>query len=142
MDEDANGAAKRMAELDTANINEMKAKLAAAASLAYLAEEAKRAAAGLASIGNPGGSYSYTPSAPSFVYDPPVPGLSNMPAGNPEGIYDYTPSSPSFTYSPPVVNNIVINTPLGSEEVLTEAMQRALQKLNRYGDSTTFAGAL
>tara|TARA_R110000868_G_scaffold173049_1_gene409057 strand:- start:1216 stop:2802 length:1587 start_codon:yes stop_codon:yes gene_type:complete len=147
MDEDANGAAKRMAELDTANINEMKAKLAAAASLAYLADEAKRAALGLASIGNPSGNYAYTPSAPSFVYGagsvPDLPGgMSNMPAGNPEGIYDYTPSNPSFTYSPPVVNNIVINTPLGSEEVLTEAMQRALQKLNRYGDSTTFAGAL
>jgi hypothetical protein len=40
------------------------------------------------------------------------------------------------------VNNITINTPIGSEEYLTEAMQRALQKLNRYGDSTTFAGAL
>jgi hypothetical protein len=40
------------------------------------------------------------------------------------------------------VNNFTINTPLGSEEALTEAMQRALQKLNRYGDSTTFAGAL
>jgi hypothetical protein len=147
MDEDANAAAKRMAELDTANMNEMKAKLAAAASLAYLAEEAKRAALGLAAIGNPSGNYAYTPSAPSFVYGagsvPDLPGgMSNMPEGNPQGIYDYTPSSPSFTYSPPVVNNIVINTPLGSEEVLTEAMQRALQKLNRYGDSTTFAGAL
>jgi hypothetical protein len=40
------------------------------------------------------------------------------------------------------LTNITINTPLGSEEALTEAMQRALQKLNRYGDSTTFAGAL
>ena len=145
MDEDANGAAKRMAELDTANINEMKAKLAAAASLAYLADEAKRAALGLASMGNPKGIYDYTPSKPSFVYDPPTPqapSLSNMPEGNPQGIYDYTPSSPSFTYDAPVVNNITVNTPLGSEEYLTEAMQRALQKLNRYGDSTTFAGAI
>jgi hypothetical protein len=69
--------------------------------------------------------------------------VSNMPeAGNPQGIYDYSPSNPSFTYSPPSVNNFTINTPLGSEDYLTEAMQRALQKLNRYGDSTTFAGAL
>ena len=101
----------------------------------------------MASIGNPGGVYNYTPAAPSFVYGagsvPDLPGLSNMPeAGNPQGIYDYSPSSPSFTYSPPQVNNITINTPVGTEDYLTEAMQRALQKLNRYGDSTTFAGAL
>ena len=148
MDEDANAAARRMAELDEANAAKMKAELAAADTLKYLAQEADRAARGLASIGNPAGNYSYTPSAPSFVYGggsvPDLPaGLSNMPeAGNPQGIYDYSPSSPSFTYSPPSVNNFTINTPLGSEEALTEAMQRALQKLNRYGDSTTFAGAL
>jgi hypothetical protein len=143
MDEDANGAAKRMAELDTANINEMKAKLAAAASLAYLADEAARAAKGLASIGNPSGIYSYTPSSPSFTYDPPIAdGMSNMPEGNPQGIYDYSATNPSFTYGGSSSPTFIINTPLGSEEALTEAMQRALQKLNRYGDSTTFAGAL
>jgi hypothetical protein len=147
MDEDANSAAKRMSELDTANAAKMKAELAAAESLRYLAQEAARAGAGLASIGNPGGVYNYTPSAPSFVYGagsvPDLPGLSNMPeAGNPGGVYDYSASSPSFTYSPPQVNNITINTPVGTEDYLTEAMQRALQKLNRYGDSTTFAGAL
>jgi hypothetical protein len=147
MDEDANSAAKRMSELDTANAAKMKAELTAAESLRYLAEQAARAGAGLASIGNPGGNYSYTAAAPSFVYGagsvPDLPGLSNMPeAGNPGGIYDYSPSSPSFTYSPPQVNNITINTPVGTEDYLTEAMQRALQKLNRYGDSTTFAGAL
>lgn len=141
MDEDANSAAKRMAELDTANAAKMKAELAAADTLKYLAQEADRAARGLASIGNPSGNYNYTPSSPSFVYEPPM--VSNMPeAGNPQGIYDYSPSNPSFTYSPPSVNNFTINTPLGSEDYLTEAMQRALQKLNRYGDSTTFAGAL
>jgi hypothetical protein len=145
MDEDENSAARRMAELDTANITEMKAKLAAAASLAYLADEAARAAKGLASIGNPNGIYNYTPSSPSFTYSSPIAdGMSNMPeAGSPQGIYDYSPTSPSFTYGAGNPNyNIVINTPLGSEEYLTEAMQRALQKLNRYGDSTTFAGAL
>ena len=143
MDEDENSAARRMAELDTANINEMKAKLAAAASLAYLADEATRAAKGLASIGNPQGIYNYTPSSPSFTYDPPIAdGMSNMPEGNPAGIYDYSPTSPSFTYGQNSAPTFIINTPLGSEEALTEAMQRALQKLNRYGDSTTFAGAL
>jgi multidrug efflux pump subunit AcrA (membrane-fusion protein) len=146
MDEDVNSAAKRMAELDTANAAKMKAELAAAESLRYLAQEAARAGAGLASIGNPSGVYNYTPSAPSFVYGagsvPDLPGLSNMPDANAPIDYGYTAANPSFTYSPPMVNNITINTPVGTEDYLTEAMQRALQKLNRYGDSTTFAGAL
>ena len=40
------------------------------------------------------------------------------------------------------VNNITINTPLGSEDALTEAVQKAVQQLNRYGYSQTYAGAL
>jgi hypothetical protein len=119
----------------------MKAELAAADTLRYLAQEADRAAKGLASIGNPAGNYNYTPSAPSFVYTPPM--VSNMPEeGNPQGIYDYSPSSPSFTYSPPTVNNFTISTPLGTEDALTETMQRVIQKLNRMGDNLSFAGAL
>jgi hypothetical protein len=141
MDEDANAAAKRMAQLDEANLVKMKAELAAADTLRYLAQEADRAARGLASISNPAGNYSYTPSAPSFVYTPPM--VSNMPEeGNPQGIYDYSPSSPSFTYSPPTVNNFTISTPLGTEDALTETMQRVIQKLNRMGDNLSFAGAL
>jgi hypothetical protein len=141
MDEDANAAAKRMAQLDEANLVKIKAELAAADTLRYLAQEADRAARGLASIGNPAGNYNYTPSAPSFVYTPPM--VSNMPEeGNPQGIYDYSPSSPSFTYSPPTVNNFTISTPLGTEDALTETMQRVIQKLNRMGDNLSFAGAL
>ena len=159
MDEDANAAAKRMAQLDEANAAKMKAELAAADTLRYLAQEADRAAKGLASIGNPAGNYNYTPSAPSFVYGagnvpdyvapaipqpPAIPEtISNMPEeGNPQGIYDYSPSSPSFTYSPPTVNNFTISTPLGTEDALTETMQRVIQKLNRMGDNLSFAGAL
>ncbi len=147
MDEDANSAAKRMAELDIANAAKMKAELAAAESLRYLAEQAAKAGNNIGNMGNPSGIYNYTPAQPSFVYGagsvPDLPAsISNMPEGNPQGIYDYSPSNPSFTYSPPQVNNITINTPVGTEDYLTEAMQRALQKLNRYGDSTTFAGAL
>jgi cell division protein ZapA (FtsZ GTPase activity inhibitor) len=40
------------------------------------------------------------------------------------------------------VNNFTINTPLGSEEALTEAVQRVIQKLNRMGDNLSYAGAL
>jgi hypothetical protein len=148
MDEDENAAAKRMAQLDEANAAKIKAELAAADTIKYLAQEADRAARGLASIGNPAGNYNYTAAAPSFVYGsgsvPDLPsGLSNMPAeGNPQGIYDYSPSSPSFTYSPPTVNNFTISTPLGTEDALTETMQRVIQKLNRMGDNLSFAGAL
>jgi hypothetical protein len=56
--------------------------------------------------------------------------------------YGYSASSPSFTYganSAPVFN---ISTPVGTEETITELVQRAVQKLNRFGDSQTFAGAL
>lgn len=148
MDDDANAAAKRLAELDSANALKMKAELAAADTLKYLAQEADRAAKGLASIGNPAGNYGYTAANPSFVFGQgnvpdAMPNLSN--AGSMGGApidYGYTAANPSFTYSPPIVNNITIEAPNGSEEYLTEAVKRAMQKLNRYGDSMTFAGAL
>jgi hypothetical protein len=143
MDEDENAAARRLADLESTQAAKVKLEEAAANALKYLADEAVRAAAGLASIGNPNGIYSYTQSSPSFTYDAPVAdGMSNMPEGNPSGIYDYSPTSPSFTYGQNSAPTFIINTPLGSEEALTEAMRSALQKLNRYGDSTTFAGAL
>ena len=148
MDEDANAAAKRIADLEAADAAKMKAEIAAADNLKYLAQEADRAAKGLASLGNPTGSYNYTAAAPSFVYGagnvPNIPATISNAAdmGNPNGIYDYSSANPSFTYSPPVVQNITIEAPNGSEEYLTDAVKRAMQKLNRYGDSTTFAGAL
>ena len=148
MDEDANAAAKRIADLEAADAAKMKAELAAADNLKYLAQEADRAAKGLASLGNPTGSYNYTAAAPSFVYGagnvPNIPTTISNAAdmGNPNGIYDYSSANPSFTYSPPIVQNITIEAPNGSEEYLTDAVKRAMQKLNRYGDSTTFAGAL
>jgi hypothetical protein len=145
MDEDSGAAAKRLAELDAANAAKVKAETAAADNLKYLATEANRAALGLASIGNPTGSYGYTAANPSFTFTPPdVPASISNAAdmGNPNGIYDYSSANPSFTYSPPIVQNITIEAPNGSEEYLTDAVKRAMQKLNRYGDSTTFAGAL
>jgi len=147
MDDDANSAAKRLAELDAANAAKMKAETAAADNLKYLAQEANRAALGLASIGNPKGSYGYTAANPSFVFGagnmPSLPSdMSNAGDVNAPIDYGYTAASPSFTYSPPQTNYITIEAPNGSEEYLTDAVKRAMQKLNRYGDSTTFAGAL
>ena len=147
MDEDANSAAKRLAELDATNAAKMKAEIAAADNLKYLAQEANRAALGLASIGNPKGNYGYTAANPSFVFGagnmPSLPSdMSNAGDVNAPVNYGYTAANPSFTYSQPQTNYITIEAPNGSEEYLTEAVKRAMQKLNRYGDSTTFAGAL
>jgi hypothetical protein len=147
MDEDANSAAKRMSELDKANAEKTKAEQAAADNMKHLAEQAARAAAGLAAVGNASGAYNYTKAAPSFVYGagsvPDLPsGMSNGGDENAPINYGYTPSSPSFTYSPPTVNNFSISTPLGTEDALTETMQRVIQKLNRMGDNLSFAGAL
>ena len=147
MDDDANSAAKRLADLDAANAAKIKAEQAAADTLKYLAQEADRAAKGLASIGNPLGNYAYTAAAPSFVFGagnmPSLPSdMSNAGDINAPVDYGYTAANPSFTYSQPLVQNITIEAPNGSEEYLTDAVKRAMQKLNRYGDSTTFAGAL
>jgi hypothetical protein len=159
MDEDKDAAAARIAEidrtesirlqglLDTAKAEE-KARTDAANNIKNLGDAAAKAAAMLSTIGNPAGNYTYSAAAPSFVFGagsvPDIPKTISNAAdmGNPNGIYDYSSANPSFTYSPPLVQNITIEAPNGSEEYLTDAVKRALQKLNRYGDSTTFAGAL
>jgi hypothetical protein len=148
MDEDAGSAAKRMAELDKANTEKMKAELAAADNLKNLAAQAGKAAAGLSAVGNASGTYNYTKAAPSFVYGagsvPDLPdGMGNGGADNAPIDYGYTAANPSFTYGAGNPNyNITVNTPVGSEEVLTETVQRVIQKLNRMGDNLSFAGAL
>lgn len=147
MDDDANSAAKRMADLDRANAEKTRAEQTAADNMKYLAEQAARAAAGLSAVGNASGAYNYTKAAPSFVYGagsvPDLPaGMSNGGDENAPIDYGYTAANPSFTYSPPVVNNFSISTPLGTEDALTETMQRVIQKLNRMGDNLSFAGAL
>jgi hypothetical protein len=148
MDEDAGSAAKRMAELDKANTEKMKAELAAADNLRNLATQAGKAATGLSAVGNASGTYNYTKAAPSFVYGagsvPDLPDdMSNGGSDNAPIDYGYTAANPSFTYGAGNPNyNITVNTPVGSEDVLTETVQRVLQKLKRYGDSETFAGAL
>jgi hypothetical protein len=170
MDEDANGAAKRMAELDKTNADKMRAEYLAAVSLNNLAEAARLAAMGVKNLTIGGVA------AQDFARvaaDPATSGTlatatlleseialaeaiaaakraGDATAGdaaaaellNPPTKYGYTAENPSFTYGQNNAPTFVINAPLGSEDTLTEAIQRALQKLNRYGDSTTFAGAL
>jgi hypothetical protein len=170
MDEDENAAAKRLADLDKTNADKMRAEYLAAVSLNNLAEAARLAAMGVGSLtlgGVPiqdfagkaaqgGAAAELLASAVLIESEKALKEAEDslarstqaaaqseaaMGALNPTN-YGYTADNPSFTYGQNNAPTFVINAPLGSEDTLTEAIQRALQKLNRYGDSTTFAGAL
>jgi hypothetical protein len=176
MDEDANSAAKRMADLDKANADKMRQEYLAAVSLNNLAEAARLAALGIKTItigGVPIQDFQSRVTDQSGIADELLAKAAMIEAeialkeaedavarsikvaqeseaavaalaattGGPVN-YGYTAANPSFTYganSAPVFN---ISTPYGTEDSITEMIQGALQKLNRYGDSTTFAGAL
>jgi hypothetical protein len=176
MDEDANSAAKRMADLDKANADKMRQEYLAAVSLNNLAEAARLAALGIKTItigGVPIQDFQSRVTDESGIANDLLAKAAMIEAeialkeaedavarsikvaqeseaavaalaattGGPVN-YGYSASSPSFTYganSAPVFN---ISTPVGTEETITELVQRAVQKLNRFGDSQTFAGAL
>jgi hypothetical protein len=146
MDEDANGAAKRLAELDKSNSDKMRQEYLAAISLGNLAEAARLAALGVAGLtlgGAPILGFQQRAISEQGIADPLLAEAVFIEAERAqreaEAALDRSTARANYAET---VNNITINTPIGSEEYLTEAMQRALQKLNRYGDSTTFAGAL
>lgn len=146
MDEDANAAAKRMAELDKSNADKMRSEYLAAISLNNLAEAAKYAAMGVKGLtlgGAPVNTFMETAISPAGIANEALATAVSIEADLAllEALASVERARGTVGYSD-TVNNFTINTPLGSEEALTEAMQRALQKLNRYGDSTTFAGAL
>jgi hypothetical protein len=146
MDEDANGAAKRLAELDKSNSDKMRQEYLAAISLGNLAEAARLAALGVAGLtlgGAPILGFQQRAISEQGIANPLLAEAVFIEAERAqreaEAALDRSTARANYAET---VNNITINTPIGSEEYLTEAMQRALQKLNRYGDSTTFAGAL
>jgi hypothetical protein len=150
MDEDANAAAKRMAQLDAANLLKMKADLEATASINKLAEAARSAALGLGGMtigGVPAAQFMSTAISPAGVANESLSNavliesaLALMEAE--AALASVSGGSGGIGAIGDTYNNFTINTPLGTEDALTEAMQRALQNLNRYGSSTTFAGAL
>lgn len=170
MDEDANAAGKRLAELDKTNADKMRAEYLAAVSLNNLAEAARLAAMGVANLtigGVPVQDFARVAANPATSESLATATLiesekalaeaqaamerakviaeadqAEMTTTSPTN-YGYTAENPSFTYGAGNPNyNIVINTPLGSEDALTETVQRVMQKLKRFGDSETFAGAL
>lgn len=151
MDEDANSAAKRMAELDKANADRLKKELDATKSINDLAVAAGLAAAKMGLILSSGpipGSAQVYPGdfgVGGAVGEEINPNISNYPStGMIPGSTQVYPGDfgDGGVAGMAAVNNITINTPLGSEDALTEAVQKAVQQLNRYGYSQTYAGAL
>jgi hypothetical protein len=147
MDDDANSAAKRLAELDKANMARLNSEYLAAVSLNNLAEAAKLAAMGVKEITLGGIAISQYPAyKDNPVYQRAIEveaqmALDDSEAALAEAIAFATKAGVNVGQSG-AVNNITINTPVGSEEALTEAVQRAVQQINRYGFSQTYAGAI
>jgi hypothetical protein len=170
MDDDENSAAKRLAELDKANMARLNSEYLAAVSLNNLAEAAKYAAMGVKELTLGGLPISQYPAyKDNPVYQKAIEIESGIVsneaaaaaaaaeeaaaaalaiADNSEAILaEYLTTIAGLRIQVPgmnsgTVNNITINTPLGSEDALTEAVQKAVQQLNRYGYSQTYAGAL
>jgi hypothetical protein len=151
MDEDANSAAKRMAELDKANAERLTKELQATKSINDLAIAASLAAAKIGSLPSTGFIPGISQSYPNGFGDGGAvgeeinPNISNYPStGMIPGSSQVYPGDfgDGGVAGMAAVNNITINTPLGSEDALTEAVQKAVQQLNRYGYSQTYAGAL
>lgn len=172
MDEDVNAAARRLAELDNVNADRLNKEYLAAISLGNLAEAAKLAAMGVKEIklaGVPLSQYETYKDSPVFqkAAEIEAQGIANNAAKvakeaeeaaaaalaiaeNSEKILEEYMATIASLRIPGAgsgsgsgtVNNITINTPVGSEEALTEAVQKAVQQINRYGYSQTYAGAL
>lgn len=147
MDDDASSAAKRMAELDRANAARLNSEYLAAVSLGNLAEAAKLAAMGVKELtlgGVPMSQYDRFKDSPVFqkaIEIESQKALDDSEAALAEANAFAARAGVSVGQSG-ATNNITINTPVGSEEALTEAVQKAVQQINRYGFSQTYAGAI
>jgi len=172
MDEDANAARARLAELDKTNIATMLANLMAASEVKKLADAAAVAAARLGSIGGvPIGQFSAMVVDPATgIADPVLAQAVFVEAEQAlaeatkalkesedrdafaQSILDQMASAPSsgFTGTPfgqaggntGQTNNVTINNPLGSGEYINEIVLKAIQNANRFGNNTSYAGAL
>ena len=147
MDDDANAAAKRMADLDKANAARLHQEYLAAISLGNLSEAAKLAAMGVKELtlgGVPMSQYDRFKDSPVFqkaIEIESQKALDDSEAALAEANAFAARAGVSVGQSG-ATNNITINTPVGSEEALTEAVQKAVQQINRYGFSQTYAGAI
>jgi hypothetical protein len=62
-------------------------------------------------------------------------------AGGPVN-YGYSANTPSFSYGANSAPTFIFNDAVGTSDNFAEAVKVAIQKINRTGDSTTYAGAL
>ena len=147
MDDDANSAARRMADLDKANQARLNSEYLTAVSLGNLAEAAKLAAMGVSELklgGVPISQYDRFKDNPAFqkaIEIESQKALDDSEAALAEANAFAARAGVSVGQAG-TTNNITINTPVGSEEALTEAVQKAVQQINRYGFSQTYAGAI
>ena len=172
MDEDANAARARLAELDITNKATMLANLMAASEVKKLADAAAEAAARLGSIGGvPIGQFAAravdqatgiaNPVLAQAVFVEAEQALAEATKALKESedrdafaqsILDQMASAPSsgFTGTPfgqaggntGQTNNVTINNPLGGAEYINEIVLKAIQNANRFGNNTSYAGAL
>ena len=149
MDEDAKAAGKRLAELDKANAIRLQKELDATKSLNDLAFAARLAAAGIAAIGLRGGIPGSTQVYPGdfgvggVVGGEIDPDISNYPSsGMIPGSTQVYPGDFGDGGAAGSTTNIVFNNPVGTDQFFTDAVTRAIQQANRYGNSTTYAGAI
>jgi hypothetical protein len=148
MDDDANSAARRMSELDKANQARLNSEYLTAVSLNDLAQAAKLAAMGVKELtlgGAPISQYDKFKDSPVFQKAMEIESqkaLDESEIALAEANRFAAMAGGGNGGGGGAINNITINAPLGSEDVLTEAVQRAVQQLNRYGYSQTYAGAL
>jgi len=172
MDEDANAARARLAELDITNKATMLANLMAASEVKKLADAAAEAAARLGSIGGvPIGQFAARAvDQATGIADPVLAQAVFVEAEQAlaeatkalqrsedrdafaQSILDQMASAPSsgFTGTPfgqaggntGQTNNVTINNPLGGAEYINEIVLKAIQNANRFGNNTSYAGAL
>jgi len=163
MDEDANSAAKRLAELDAANKEKLRAEYLAAVSLGDLATAAKLAAMGVSELkmgGAPISQFDKYATDPTFINavvieadiaaaeaEKAAADAAALAASSEKTLADYLSYLQSLgvdtsVSAAPVTNNFIFNDAIGTEDYFTEATKRALQRLNRFGDSTNYAGAI
>ena len=163
MDDDAAAAGKRLAELDKANSDKLRAEYLAALSLNNLAEAAKYAAMGVGKLTLGGVPITQFPSVASnpVVADAVVieatiaadeaskaaDDAAAIAASSEKTLADYLATmaglgSNTGIAAGSVTNNFDFSGTIATADDFADAVKRALQKMNRFGDSTTYAGAI
>jgi hypothetical protein len=172
MDDDAKAAGRRLAELDKANADRLRMEYMAAVSIGDLGTAAKLAAMGIRELtlgGVPISQYDKYKDLPMFqkavgieaetVFNDSQAALAaaNAAAAAAELIGDNSDQLLADLASTVAslmggassaggavggTTNIVFNNAIGTDQFFTDAVTRAVQQANRYGNSTTYAGAI